>query len=134
MIVADTSACVEFLRGTAHPAALELKRLLLADTEVALTEVVVAELLAGARNDANLGTLRTRLLSLPMLHLEGLGGYEDAAEMYRACRRNGETIRSLVDCLIAVPAMRANAAILHADRDFDVIARHSDLRIHATRD
>ena len=130
MIVADSSAWIGFLRGTGHPAAIELKRLLETDADVAVTEVVVAELLAGAKTEHHRRTLRTRLLSLPMLPLAGFGGYEEAANVYRACRRNGETLRSILDCLIAVPAIRADAAILHADRDFDAIARHTDLKLH----
>ncbi|MGZ5294241.1 MAG: PIN domain-containing protein [Actinomycetota bacterium] len=34
-----------------------------------------------------------------------------------------------MDCLIAAVAIREGATVLHADRDFDVIARHTDLRI-----
>ena len=33
------------------------------------------------------------------------------------------------DCLVAAPVIRAGASILHKDRDFDVIARHTELRI-----
>lgn len=39
--------------------------------------------------------------------------------------------RTLVDCLIAAVAMRYEAELLHADRDFDVIARHTPLRLVA---
>jgi predicted nucleic acid-binding protein len=53
----------------------------------------------------------------------------DAAEIYRACRRAGETIRSLNDCLIAAIAIRNDVPVLHNDRDFDVIRRYSDLRV-----
>jgi predicted nucleic acid-binding protein len=37
----------------------------------------------------------------------------------------------LTDCLIAVVALRAQIAVLHDDRDFDVLARHCGLE--ATR-
>ena len=50
--------------------------------------------------------------------------------MYRACRSAGATIRSIGDCLIAVAVIRADAEILHNDRDFDTIARHTGLRIY----
>jgi hypothetical protein len=48
--------------------------------------------------------------------------------MYRICRRNGETVRKLIDCLIASITIRAGLSILHADADFEVLARHTDLR------
>ncbi len=53
--------------------------------------------------------------------------YEDAADLYRACRRAGETVRTLTDCLVAALAIRTGAAVLHADEDFAAIARHTAL-------
>jgi predicted nucleic acid-binding protein len=64
-----------------------------------------------------------------MLPVGGLAGFEEAAAIYRACRTGGETVRSMLDCLVAVPAIRAGASILHRDRDFDVIARHTELQL-----
>jgi predicted nucleic acid-binding protein len=130
MILADTSAWVEFLRGSNAAAGLELKRLLAQDADVAVTEIIVMEILAGARSAQHLRELRSRIIAFPILTLEGLADFEEAALVYRACRAEGETVRSLTDCLIAVPAIRAGAALLHSDADFDAIARHTALRIH----
>jgi hypothetical protein len=55
--------------------------------------------------------------------------YEEAAALYRICRRNGETPRKLIDCLIAAIAIRTDVSILHLDADFDVLSRHTLLRI-----
>ncbi len=133
MIVADTSAWIEFLRGTRHPVAIALAGLLERDADVAVTEVIVMELLAGARSGEPLRDLRSRLLAFPVLRLEGLADFEEAALMYRSCRVAGETVRSLSDCLIAVPTIKAGAQLLHNDSDFEAIARHSGLRLHATK-
>ena len=56
--------------------------------------------------------------------------YYDAAALYRRCRIQGETVRKLIDRLIAAAAIRANTPILHSDADFDVIARHTELKIY----
>jgi hypothetical protein len=48
---------------------------------------------------------------------------------FTACRAGGETVRSLTDCLIASAAIRTAVPILHSDRDFDVIARHTTLQV-----
>ena len=48
---------------------------------------------------------------------------------YRTCRRNGDTVRKLVDCLIAAVAIRADVELLHADADFEALARHTPLRL-----
>lgn len=129
MIVADTSAWIEFLRGTDHRVAVRLRQLIERDEDLGITEVILMELLAGARGDRGVRELRSRLLSFSVLSLEGLADYEDAALIYRSCREAGETLRSLSDCLIVVPVIRAGAALLHNDVDFATIARHSELRI-----
>jgi len=91
------------------------------------------ELLAGARAGAAVRELRSRLLTFPLLPLEGLADFEEAALIYRACREAGETLRGLSDCLIAVPVLRAGASLLHNDADFETIARHTALKAHAAR-
>jgi len=129
VILVDTSAWIEFLRGTGSRVHRRLRGLLDAGDRLASTEVVVMEVLAGARDDAHLQGLRRLLFGCEFLPLTGLADYEDAASLYRQCRRTGKTLRSLTDCLIAVVAIRAGAELLHADRDFETIARYSALRI-----
>jgi predicted nucleic acid-binding protein len=54
----------------------------------------------------------------------------DAAQLYRAARRQGITVRSSVDCLVAACAIRANLPVLHRDRDFSELAAISALSEH----
>jgi predicted nucleic acid-binding protein len=54
--------------------------------------------------------------------------FEEAAELYRSARRAGITVRSSVDCLIAVCAVRNSLEVLHRDRDFNELERVSPLR------
>lgn len=129
MILADTSAWVEFLRATGSPAQLRLRDLIGGEGELATTEVVTMELLAGAATQEELVRLRRLLLRCQLLPVEGLADYEAAADLYRRCRAGGETVRKLTDCLIAVVAIRHGAALLHRDHDFDVLARHTPLRV-----
>jgi predicted nucleic acid-binding protein len=129
VILADTSAWVEYLRATGSPAHLRLRDLVADESELVTTEVVTMELLAGAAGDAEVARLRRLLGRFELLGLEGLADYEAAADLYRRCRARGETIRKLTDCLIAVVAIRHGAAVLHRDQDFDVIARHTALQV-----
>jgi predicted nucleic acid-binding protein len=129
VIVADTSAWAELLRRTGGPVDHALRRALRDPRRLAVTEVVVMELLAGARSSRDLRELRSLLLTVTLLRLRGLDAYEHAAELYRRCRAAGETVRKLTDCLVAVPAIEAGAPVLHADRDFDVLARHTSLEV-----
>jgi predicted nucleic acid-binding protein len=127
--LADTSAWIEYLRATGSPTHLRLRRLIADEGAVVTTEVVVMELLAGASNDDELSRLGRLLGRFELLPVQGLADYEAAARLYRRCRRAGETVRKLTACLIAVVAMRAGAALLHRDQDFDVIARHAPLLV-----
>jgi len=86
------------------------------------------EVLAGARDEAHLVQLR-RLLARATLLPTRPAHYDEAAALYRACRRAGETPRRLIDCLIAAVAVDADAVVLHADADFDVLHRHTRLRL-----
>ena len=128
MILADTSAWVEFLRATGSEANLRLRGLIEGD-QLATTDVVLMELLAGARDDSHRDRLRALLARCEFVPVAGPRDYENAADIYRACRRAGDSVRALSDCLIASVAMRAALPLLHADRDFDAIARHAPLEI-----
>jgi len=130
VILADSSAWIEFLRATGSDAHLRLRGLVERQAELATTEVVLMEVLAGARSDGELEDLRRLLYGRCMLlPLDGPADYERAAELHRQCRSSGETIRKLTDCLIAVVAIRAGIELLHRDGDFDAIARHTSLRV-----
>jgi predicted nucleic acid-binding protein len=125
LILVDTSAWVEFLRDTGSAVCARVDELL--DGEIATCEPVRMELLAGARDEAHLSQLRRLLARASLIPTEAVD-FEDAAALYRTCRRQGETVRRLVDCLIAAIAIRADVVVLHADADFDVLARHTELR------
>lgn len=127
MILIDSSAWVEFLRDTGSPVCIRVDELLGGD--IATCDPIRMEVLAGARDERHLSDLR-RLLARASLAPTEPVDYEDAAALYRACRRDGETVRKVIDCLIASVAIRAGAPILHADADFDVLARHTALRIN----
>lgn len=129
MILVDSSAWVEYLRRTGSPVHLRVRTALEEKVELASTDVVLMEVLAGARDDRDRDRLRRLLYGRTLLAVEGPLDYEQAAELYRACRLHGETPRKLTDCLIAAVAIRHQAQVLHADADFDVIARHTSLRL-----
>lgn len=129
MIVVDTSAWVELLRATGSPAHRRLHHALRDNEELGVTEIVLAEVLAGARDERRAEELRSTLLGFTLLPLDGLDAFERAAALYRGCRAAGEALRGIADCLVAVPAIAAGAPVLHADRDFGKLARHSPLEV-----
>lgn len=126
MILIDTSAWVEFLRDTGSPVCLRVDALL--RTRIATCHPVRMEVLAGARDDAHLQDLRGLFARTTLLDTMPVD-YEQAASIYRVCRRGGETVRELVDCLIAAVAIREHIDLLASDDDFKAIARHSGLQL-----
>ena len=126
MILIDTSAWVEFLRDTGSATSDRVDALL--EHEIATCHTIRMEVLAGARDEQHLADLRGLLARASLLPTEPTD-YEAAAALYRTCRRRGETVRKLIDCLIAATAIRSAIPILHSDNDFDVLARHTPLSI-----
>jgi predicted nucleic acid-binding protein len=127
----DTSAWVEFLRATGSTAHAQVRRAIELDRPIHTTDVVVMEVLAGARDDRHAAQLRRLLGRCEFVPVARLADFERGAALYRQCRRAGDTVRALNDCLIAAVAIRAGLDVLHADRDFDVIARHCELELYA---
>ena len=127
MILVDTSAWVEFLRGTDSSVCNAVDRLL--DDELASCDVISMELLAGARDERQLAQLRGLLARTVVLPTTS-SDYDLAATMFRQCRAGGETVRKLFDCLIAAVAVRSDVEILHADSDFGALHRHAGLKVH----
>jgi len=127
VILIDTSAWIEFLRDTGSPVCTAVDDLLADD--IAICDAVSMEVLAGARDERHLTDLRRLLARATLVSITAVD-YDEAAALYRRCRRQGETVRRLIDCLIAATAIRAGAPILHADADFAALARHTELAIH----
>jgi len=131
VILVDSSAWIEFLRATGSRTHLRLRSALQEGVELASTDVILMEILAGARDDKDRDRLRRLIFGLSFLAVEGPADYESAAELYRLCRRGGETPRKLSDCLIVAVAIRNDAELLCEDADFLAIARHAPLRLAA---
>jgi predicted nucleic acid-binding protein len=126
LILGDSSVWIDAMRRRPTVQAERLPRL--STDELVTTDAVVMEVLAGARSAHEVATVERALAAYRRIPTEQVD-FDAAAAVYRACRRRGATPRSLVDCLIAAVAIRVDAAVLHSDRDFDLIAEHVELRI-----
>ena len=124
MILIDTSAWVEFLRATGSPTDLAVQREIAGD--VATCDAIRMELLAGARDDEHLASLRRLLARATQLPTK-TQHYEEAALLYRRARSAGLTVRSVTDCLIAAIAVDYDTSLLHDDREFTALAQVSRL-------
>lgn len=129
MIVVDTSVWIDVLNENATPQAESCVKLIEDGEPVALTDVILTEILQGLRSDEEAGLVESRLRAFPILRLDGLEDFVLAAELYRCARGAGVTVRKTLDCLIAAPCVRTGAPLLHADADFDRLAGCTPLRL-----
>lgn len=123
MILADTSAWVEYDRATQSAVDRRLSELIEASDDVAVTEPVVMEVLAGARDDRREADLRRLLQRFELLSLDAAADFDGAVRIYRRCRTVGITPRGMVDCMIASVAWRREATLLAHDADMARVAR-----------
>lgn len=128
-MIADTSAWVEYLRATGSSTHLGLRRQIEGGGPLFVPELVVMEILVGAGDDRIARRLRTLLHSFEVVPLAPLVDSERAAALQRQCRAAGRPVRNMVDCMIAAMAIRLSEPVLHADRDFDVLAALTDLEV-----
>lgn len=134
MILIDTSAWIEYFRGTGSAAAIEVRRVLSTEPDrIVMCEPVAMEILSGAVDDDKHAKLEQLVNGLPTLKVDDAVDFRSAAAIYRAARRAGQTIRSVNDCLIAAVSIRHGASIIHRDADFEAIAAITGLEAQSFR-
>lgn len=120
-VLVDTSAWIEFLNGASSPHADAVEELLRGDDEPCTCGIVVAEVFQGLRKDATRAAIERSFRDMEFLEPGGFDVYLRAAEVHRKLRARGITIRSTIDCLVAVIAEQAGCALLARDRDLDAL-------------
>ncbi|MDA8026531.1 MAG: PIN domain nuclease [Actinomycetota bacterium] len=123
MILADTSAWIEFDRATGSSVDLRITDLVSNSGPLVVTEPVMMEIIAGARSEQHEYDLRRLLLRFDLLGFDAAIDFDGAARLYRKCRLSGITPRGMVDCMIASVASRYEASLLTFDADLIRIAR-----------
>lgn len=130
MIAVDTSVWIDVLNDVENQESARCVELIHAGARVALTDVVLTEILQGFRTEEEARLVERHLRAFPVLCLETLDDFSRAGWLYRQARRNGLTIRRTLDCLIASVCIREDVPILHRDTDFDRLASCTPLRLY----
>jgi hypothetical protein len=123
VILADTSAWVEYDRATGSAVDRRLTDLIASDGPVAISEPILMEVLAAARTNQREADLRRLLLRFDLCSFDAATDFDAAVRIYRRCRVAGVTPRGMVDCMIASVAWRWHATLLAYDADLDRVAR-----------
>ena len=127
MILVDTSVWIDFLSSRPGPGGQELRRLIEDGAPVALTGVVVTEILQGLKRDIK--QVENYLSLFDILEARGFETYRDAAAIFRLARSKGVSLTT-TDALIATVAAEIGASIFSLDRDFVRMAHMAGFRLH----
>lgn len=120
MIVVDSSVWIANLRGFATPQ-VSLLKLLAGRERLVVGDIVMAEVLQGARDEPHAARIERNLRRNLVLPMVGDDMASKAARNYRAMRRAGATIRKTIDLLIGTFCIERRYPLLHDDRDFDMM-------------
>ena len=127
VILVDTSVWIDFFAGKKSAQTGLLISSIEDSVDICTCGPVITEVLQGVRSNAEYNRIHTILDDL-IFFPAAKSVFVKAAIIYRTIRQNGKTIRSPIDCVIASICLEHEAAILHNDKDFDVIARYFPLK------
>jgi predicted nucleic acid-binding protein len=128
MVLVDTTVWIDFFANRPDAHVNRLRALIVNDEDLCVCGVILAETLQGIRSDAEYHKTKNYFSDLIFFQMSQTT-FLLAADLYRALRKKGVTVRKPVDCMIAAVAMEHGLWLLHNDRDFDNIAKHSNLKI-----
>lgn len=127
MIVVDSSVWIAELRGLSTPPVYRFQALLYGG-EVIVGDLIVLEVLQGARSDAHAESLERTLRQFPIMPMCDVPLAVAAARHYRVLRSLGITPRKTVDLIIGTFCIEHGHDLLHDDRDFEPMHEHLGLR------
>ena len=118
----DTTVWVDYLKGRENPETGWLERGL-GREGIALTDVILCEVLQGVRSEAEFGQIKKELLKFEVFPTGGVAFALEAARNSCELRRKGFTVRKTIDCWVATFCLREGHSLLHRDRDYDMFER-----------
>lgn len=128
-VLVDSSVWIDFLNGHDSPQKAALVELISQEADLCTCGFVVTEVFQGLRRTARLSELEALFRDLVFLEMAGFESYLEAAALYRELRQRGITVRSTIDCLIALLAHQNDCALLFRDRDMHHIVESRSLPV-----
>lgn len=127
MILVDSSAWIEFYRGGGEPLISEAAADAIRDDLAAVNGLVQVEILPYVRTPAEYRKVASDFSAMHWLEMSRVV-FDLATDLGRKLRRTGITVPA-TDLTIAACAVAHDAALLHFDHHYDLIAEHTPLRI-----
>ncbi len=126
LVLVDTSVWIDFFRRPPGRAGETLRRLIGAGEPLALTGIILTEILQGLTR--NLELIERYLSHWDVLEARGRETYQEAARIYRRARSRAIT-PSTFDVLIAAIAIENRAVLFSCDLDFVRLAQVAPLKL-----
>jgi predicted nucleic acid-binding protein len=128
-MIVDTSVWIDFFNGHPSSQSQRLTRAIEDNEAIGLPGLVLTEILLGLKNDLEAKRIAQLLEAFSDTPEPKRADYLAAAALYRACRAQGVTVRSTIDCVIAQLCLRDGQELLAKDRDFERIAEKTELQL-----
>jgi predicted nucleic acid-binding protein len=126
-VLIDTSVWISYLGGTASEELQSGVDEVLANKEVVVPKIVLAELIQGAHSEKDVASILEFLEAFVVVG-ERSTTWLDAGRLSYDLKKKGKTI-NLADCYIAVLAKEEKAAVLTLDKHFKHIQKESGLEL-----
>ncbi len=127
MTLVDSSIWIDFLSSSPGPAGGELRRMIADAEPIALTGIVVTEVLQGLTRDVE--EVERFLAMWDALEPQGKSTYRAAASIFRLARSRGISLTT-IDSLLAAIAQEHDVTLFSLDKDFAHISRLIGLRLY----
>lgn len=121
----DTSALIEVFKPGCSEETQKYIRNLINENRIATTGIIEIEILGGANSQKEYKDLQEELYGFNYLDVNEII-WKSAAKLCFYMKTKGFLIPS-TDCLIAAISIHYNCPVIHFDRHFDFIAKHSSL-------
>ena len=122
----DTTVWVKYLRGLDASLKDRISSLVLED-KVFASEVIIMEILRGAKSAREYNMLYQDFLALPQLATDH-DVWEMAWKTAYKIRKGGINV-PMVDVIISAIAVRYKCTLMHSDKHFNLIAKHTGLKV-----
>lgn len=119
MILVDSSVWIDFFRDGRDAQSNTLAQCLGdSSMEVGMADLVLFEVMRGFREGKLMREAQALMSALPQVEIGGTEHVLQAAERYRQLRKQGRTVRSPIDVLLASYCITHGHTLLHRDADF----------------
>jgi len=128
VILVDSSVWIAHLRGR-NTVATEKLRTLAAQAPLLIGDLILLEILQGARDDLQAARIERDLRQFTVVSLLDDALAIRGARNYRKLRSLGITIRKTADIIIGTFCIEHGHSLLHDDRDFAPMVKHLGLKV-----